>query len=132
MSALPWEPIAITSKDAVDVEGDGVRVVWSLNRRPPSDWAREFRSATVHRDGSADFVSMPSPDIRSGGTIHWTVPAADLRGAVQYVRACVETANDGYRQLLVRRDEERRRRDEEERAKALRLQAAQQALNALD
>jgi hypothetical protein len=129
---LPWEPIAITSKDAVDVEGDGVRVVWSLTRRPPSDWAREFRSATVHRDGSADFVSMPSPDIRIGGTIQWTVPAADLRGAVQYVRACVEAANEGYYQLLLRRDEERRRRDEEDRAKALRLQAAQQALNALE
>jgi hypothetical protein len=129
---LPWEPIAITSKNAVDVEGDEVQVVWSLNRRPTSDWAREFRGATVQRSGSPDFVDMPSPDIRSGGTVHWTVPAADLRGAVQYVKACVESANEGYRQLLVRRDEERLRRDEEERAKALRLQAAQQALNALD
>jgi hypothetical protein len=129
---LPWEPIAITSKNAVDVEGDEVQVVWSLNRRPTSDWAREFRGATVQRSGSSGFVDMPSPDIRSGGTVHWTVPAADLRGAVQYVRACVEAANEGYQQLLLRRDEERRRRDEEERAKALRLQAAQQALNALD
>ena len=129
---MPWEPIAITSKNAVDVEGDEVQVVWSLNRRPTSDWAREFRGATVQRSGSPDFVDMPSPDIRSGGTVHWTVPAADLRGAVQYVKACVESANEGYRQLLVRRDEERLRRDEEERAKALRLQAAQQALNALD
>jgi len=107
-------------------------VVWSLNRRPTSDWAREFRSATVARDGSPDFVNMPAPDIRSSGTIHWTVPAADLRGAVQFVKSCVEAANEGYHQLLVRREEERRRRDEEERAKALRLQAAQQALNALD
>jgi hypothetical protein len=129
---LPWEPIAITSKNAVDVEGDEVEVVWSLNRRPTSDWAREFRGATVQRSGSPDFVDLPSPDIRGGGTVHWTVPAADLRGAVQYVKACVEAANEGYRQLLVRRDEERRRRDEEERAKTLRLQAAQQALNALD
>jgi len=129
---LPWEPIGITSKNAIDVEGDGVRVVWSLNRRPTSDWAREFRSAAVQRSGSPDFVNMPSPDIRSGGTVHWTVPAADLRGAVQYVRACVEAANEGYRQLLLRREEERRRRVEEEREKALRLQAAQQALNALD
>ncbi len=129
---MPSEPIAITSKDAVDVEGDEVQVVWSLNRRPTSDWAREFRSATVARDGSPGFVNMPAPDIRSAGTIHWTVPAADLRGAVQYVKACVEAANEGYRLLLVRREEERRRRDEEERAKALRLQAAQQALNALD
>lgn len=129
---MSWEPIAITSKDAVDVEGDEVRVVWSLNRRPTSDWAREFRSATVQRIGSPDFVDMPAPDIRSGGTIHWTVPAADLRGAVQYVRASVDGANEGYRQLLVRREEERRRRDEEEQAKALRLEAAQQALNALD
>ena len=108
------------------------RVVWSLNRRPPSDWAREFRNATVHSSGSPTSSNMPSPDIRSGGTVHWTVPAADLRGAVQYVQACVDAANEGYRQLLVRRDEERRRRDEEEQAKALRLQAAQQALNALD
>ena len=129
---MPWEPIAITSKNAVDVEGDEVRVVWSLNRRPTSDWAREFRGAAVQRVGSPDFMSMPSPDIRSGGSIHWTVPAADLRGAVQYVRACVDVANEGYRLLLVRREEERRRRDEEERAKALRIQAAQQALNALD
>lgn len=129
---MPWEPIAITSKDAVDVEGDAVRVVWSLNRRPTSDWAREFRNTTVARSGSPDFVNMPSPDIRSGGTVHWTVPAADLRGAVQYVRACVDAANEGHRQLLLRRDEERRRRAEEEQAKALRLQAAQQALNALD
>ena len=129
---MPWEPIAITSKDAVDVEGDAVRVVWSLNRRPSSDWAREFRNSTVARSDSPDFVNMPSPDIRSGGTVYWTVPAADLRGAVQYVKACVDAANEGYRQLLVRRDEERRRRAEEEQAKALRLQAAQQALNALD
>jgi hypothetical protein len=129
---LGWEPIAITSKDAVDVEGDEVRVVWSLTRRPTSDWAREFRSATVERSGSPGFVDMPSPDIRTGGTIHWTVPAADLRGAVQYVKACVATANEGYRLLLLRREEERRRREEEERAKALRLEAAQQALNALD
>lgn len=129
---MPWEPIAITSKDAVDVEGDGVRVVWTLSRRPTSDWAREFRSATVPRSGSPDFVDMPSPDIRTGGTIHWTVPAADLRGAVQYVKTCVEAANEGYRQVLIRREEERRRRDEEEREKALRLQAAQRALNALD
>ncbi len=129
---MPWEPIAITSKNAVDVEGDGVRVVWSLNRRPTSDWAREFRAAAVARTGSPDFIAMPSPDIRTGGTVHWTVPAADLRGAVLYVKACVEAANEGYRQLLARRDEERRRREEEERAKALRLQEAQQALNALD
>jgi hypothetical protein len=129
---LSWEPITITSKDAVDVEGDGVRVVWSLNRRPSSDWAREFRNASVQRSGSPEFVDMPSPDIRSGGTVHWTVPAADLRGAVQYVRSCVDAANEGYRQLLVRREEEHRRRAEEEQAKALRLQAAQQALNALD
>ncbi len=129
---MPWEPIAITSKDAVDVEGDEVRVVWSLNRRPTSDWAREFRSAAVQRSGSPAFVNMPSPDIRSGGAVHWTVPAADLRGAVQYVKACVEAANEGHRQLLIRREEERRRREDEERAKALRLQAAQQALNALD
>jgi hypothetical protein len=129
---LPWEPIAITSKEAVDVEGDAVRVVWSLSRRPPSDWAREFRGAAVQRFGSSEFVDMPSPDIRTGGGVHWTVPAADLRGAVEYVKACVEAANEGYRQALVRREEERRRRDEEERAKALRLHAAQQALNALD
>ena len=129
---MSWEPIAITSKDAVDVEGDEVRVVWSLNRRPTSDWAREFRSAAVQRSGSPDFVNTASPDIRSGGTIQWTVPAADLRGAVQYVRACVEAANEGHRQLLMRREEECRRRDEEERAKALRIEAAQQALNALD
>ena len=44
---MGWEQIAITSKDAVDVEGDGVRVVWTLSRRPTSDWAREFRSAAV-------------------------------------------------------------------------------------
>jgi hypothetical protein len=129
---LPWEPIAITSKDAVDVERDAVRVVWTLSRRPTSDWAREFRSVTVARTGSPDFVEMPSPDIRSGGTIQWTVPAADLRGAVQYVKACVEAANEGHRRLLIRREEERRQREEEERAKALRLQEAQQALNALD
>ncbi len=129
---MPWEPIAITSKDAVDVEGDEVQVVWSLNRRPTSDWAREFRSAAVPRTGSPHFVDMPSPDIRSGGTIHWTVPAADLRGAVQYVKTCVEAANEGYHRLLVHREQEHRRREEEERAKALRLQAAQQALNALD
>jgi hypothetical protein len=129
---LPWEPIAITSKEAVDVEGDAVRVVWSLSRRPTSDWAREFRSAAVQRFGSPDFVNMPSPDIRTGGAVHWTVPAADLRGAVQYVKACVDAANEGYRLVLVRREEERRRRAEEEQAKALRLQAAQQALNALD
>jgi hypothetical protein len=129
---LGWEPIAITSKDAVDVEGDEVRVVWSLSRRPASDWAREFRSAAVQRSGSPSFVDMPSPDIRTGGTVHWTVPAADLRGAVEYVKACVEAANEGYRQLLLRREEERRRRAEEERAKAIRLEAAQQALNALD
>jgi hypothetical protein len=129
---LPWEPIAITNKHALDVEGDAVRVVWSLNRRPTSDWAREFRSVAVQRSGSQDFMDAPAPDIRTGGTIHWTVPAADLRGAVQYVKACVEAANEGHRQLLVRRDEERRRREEEQRAKAARLQAAQQALNALD
>jgi hypothetical protein len=129
---MPWEPIAITSKDAVDVEGDQVRVVWSLNVRPNSDWAREFRGTTVDRRGSTDFVRMPSPDIRLGGTIHWTVPSADLRGAVEYVRACVEAANDAYRLLLVRREEELLRRAQEEQAKAARLQAAQQALNALD
>ena len=129
---MPWEPIAITSKEAVDVEGDAVRVVWSLSRRPPSDWAREFRGAAVQRFGSSEFVDMPSPDIRTGGSVHWTVPAADLRGAVEYVKACVEAANEGYRRALARREEERRRRDEEERAKALRLHAAQQALNALD
>ena len=129
---MPWEPIAITSKDAVDVEGDEVRVVWTLNRRPNSDWAREFRSATVRRTGSPNFPDMPSPDIRTGGTVHWTVPAADLRGAVQYVKECVTAANEGYARVLERRAEERRRRAEEERAKAVRLEAAQQALNALD
>jgi hypothetical protein len=129
---LPWEPIAITSKDAVDVEGDAVRVVWSLSRRPTSDWAREFRGVDVARSGSSEFVSMPAPDIRSGGSIHWTVPAADLRGAVAYVKTCVEAANAGHRELLIRREEEHRRRAEEERAKVLRLEAAQQALNALD
>ena len=129
---MPWEPIAITSKDAVDVEGDQVRVVWSLTRRPTSDWAREFRTCSTQRSGSPDFVHMPSPDVRLGGTIHWTVPAADLRGAVVYVRACVDEANRAYQELLVRREADRRRRSEEDQAKAARLAAAQQALNALD
>ena len=75
---------------------------------------------------------MPSPDIRTGGAVHWTVPAADLEGAVRYVKACVEVANRGYAELLARREEERRRREEEQRVKAMRLEAAQQALNALD
>jgi hypothetical protein len=127
-----WEPIAITSKDAVDVEGDQVRVVWSLSRRPDSDWAREFRSASVSRSGSQDFVDMPAPDVRVGGTIYWTVPAEDLRGAVSYVKACVDRANEAYRVVLARRDEERRRREAEERAKAARLAAEQRALNELD
>ena len=107
-------------------------MVWSLNRRPTSDWAREFHDAAVQRSGSPDFVTMPSPDIRTGGTIHWTVPAADLKGAVQYVKMCVEAANEGYRQVLIRRDEERGDATRRSGAKVLRLQAAQQALNALD
>jgi len=129
---MPWEPIAITSKDAVDLEGDQVRVVWSLNKRPTSDWAREFRACRAPRQGSADFVRMPSPDVRLGGSIHWTVPAVDLRGAVEYVKACVDEANAAYREVLVHREADRRRRAEEEEAKAARLAAAQQALNALD
>ena len=127
-----WEPLAITSKDAVDVEGEQVRVVWSLSRRPDIDWAREFRSCDAGRSGSPVFLALPAPDVRRGGTIHWTVPAADIPGAVQYVKACVEFANDAYGQLLERREEERRRREEEERVKVARLEAAQKALNELD
>jgi hypothetical protein len=127
-----WEPIAITSKDAVDVEGDQVRVVWSLNRRPDIDWAREFRGASAVRTGTPEFLEIPEPDVRLAGTISWTVPAADLRGAVAYVKACVEHANDAYREVLAHREEERRRREEEDRIKAARLEAAQQALNELD
>ena len=125
-----WEPIAITSKDAVDVEGDQVRVVWSLSRRPDIDWAREFRDSTT-RNGSAG-LEHTSPDIRIGGTIQWIVPATELRAAAQYVKSCVALANEGYARILVRRDEARRRREEEERARAVRLHAAQQALNELD
>jgi len=127
-----WEPIGITSKDAVDVEGDQVRVVWSLTRRPDIDWAREFRGARAERHGSPEFVELPEPDVRLAGTIFWTVPAADLRGAVEYVRNCVEMANRSYLDVLAHREEERRRREEEERAKAARLEAAQRALNELD
>jgi hypothetical protein len=127
-----WEPIAITSKDAVDVEGDQVRVVWSLSRRPDIDWAREFRGASSVRAGTQEFLDVPEPDVRLAGTISWTVPAVDLRGAVQYVRACVEHANDAYREVLAHREEERRRREEEDRVKAARLEAAQRALNELD
>ena len=129
---MPWEPIAIASKEAVDVEGDEVRVVWSLSRQPNRDWAREFRNASVQRSGSQAFLTMPSPDIRTGGAVQWTVPAADLEGAVRYVKACVEAANRGYDGILTRREEEHRRREEEQRVKAMRLEAAQQALNALD
>ncbi len=129
---MPWEPIDITSKNAVDLEGDLVQVVWSLSTRPTSDWAREFRSCRAPRIGSLDFLRMPSPDVRLGGTIHWTVPAADLKGAVAHVRACVDEANTAYREVLVRRESERRRRAAEDEAKAARLAAAQQALNALD
>ena len=128
----PWEPIGITSKDAVDVEGEQVRVVWSLSRRPDIDWAREFRGASSLRSGSQEFLDLPEPDVRLAGTISWTVPAGDLRGAVQYVKACVEHANDAYRVVLAHREEERRRREEEDRAKAARLEAAQRALNELD
>jgi hypothetical protein len=127
-----WEPIAITSKDAVDVEGDQVRVVWSLSRRPDIDWAREFRGATAIRTGTQEFLDLPEPDVRLAGTISWTVPADDLRGAVEYVRACVEHANDAYRDVLAHREEEHRRREEEDRVRAARLAAAQQALNELD
>jgi len=127
-----WEPIAITSKDAVDVEGDQVRVVWSLSRRPDIDWAREFRGATAVRTGTQEFLDLPEPDVRLAGTISWTVPADDLRGAVEYVRACVEHANDAYRDVLAHREEELRRREDEDRVRAARLAAAQQALNELD
>src|SRR5271169_6623648 len=116
---MPWEPIDITSKNAVDLEGDLVRVVWSLNKRPTSDWAREFRTCRAQRSGSTDFVRMPSPDVRLGGTIHWTVPAADLRGAVEYVKACVAESNAAYQEVLVRREAERRRRAAEDEAKAV-------------
>ncbi len=129
---MPWEPVTITSKDAVDVDGDQVQVVWSLNKRPSSDWAREFRDTAAPRHGSPAFLATPDPDVRLGGTIHWTVPAADLRGAVEHVRMCVDGANAAERDLLTRREEEIRRRIEEETVKAERLRAAQQALNALD
>ena len=127
-----WEPIAITSKHAVDVEGDQVRVEWALSRRPDIDWAREFRGATAVRAGTPTFMQMPEPDVRLSGTISWTVPADDLPGAVGYVRACVEHANAAYLEVLAHRDEERRRRDEEDRRKAARLEEAQRALNELD
>ena len=127
-----WEPIGITSKDAVDVEGDQVRVVWSLSRRPDIDWAREFRGASAERHGSPEFLELPEPDVRLAGTISWTVPASDLRGAVEYVRGCVERANHAYVSVLAHREEELRRREEEERVKAARIEAAQRALNELD
>ncbi|MGA2521864.1 MAG: hypothetical protein ABSG81_13735 [Acidimicrobiales bacterium] len=129
---MPWEPVTITRKDAVDVDGDQVEVVWSLSKRPSSDWAREFRDAVATRHGSSQFPGTPEPDVRLGGTIYWTVPAADLRGAVEHVKACVDGANAAERDLVARREEEIRRRVEEETAKAERLRAAQQALNALD
>jgi len=129
---MPWEPISIISKDAIDVEGDQVAVVWTLSRHPDSDWAREFRSSSLDRRAFEEFPRMPSPDVRTGGTIHWTVPAGELRVAVEYVKACVDGANISCRQLLARREEDRRRRAAEEEAKADRLRQAQQALNALD
>jgi hypothetical protein len=127
-----WEPIAITSKNAVDVEGDQVRVEWVLTRRPDIDWAREFRGASSVRTGTKAFQEMPEPDVRLAGTILWTVPADDLHGAVRYVRACVEHANTAYLEVLAHREEDRRRREEEDRAKVARLEAAQRALNELD
>lgn len=129
---MAWEPMAITSKDAVDVEGDQVQVVWSLDRNPEADWVREFRRASLDHGVAFDFPRIPSPDVRLGGSIHWTVPAADLRAAVEHVKACVADANTAYAGVLARRHEERRRRAAEEAAKAERLRAAQQALNAMD
>jgi len=129
---MSWEPIAITKKDAIDVEGDHVRLMWSLSRHPDADWAREFRDSTARGGSSAGFHPLPSPDVRLGGTIHWTVPATELRGAVEHVRACVARANESYAGLLRRRDAERRRRAEAEAAKAARLSAVRQALDALD
>jgi len=129
---VSFEPIAITAKDAVDVEADQVEVVWTLSRNPDADWVREFRRASIDQRVAFDFPRIPSPDVRLGGSIHWTVPAADLRAAVEHVRSCVEDANAASVVMLARRQEEQRRRAEEQAAKADRLRAAQQALNAME
>ncbi len=99
----PPEPVIIDKVRLLGSFGGQVMIEWSLNAIPEGWWIEAFAGAPAKRRGTPEFVmgGNGSPRICAEGTIRWSVPHADLRGAAAFVLESVVYANS---RLGARRD----------------------------
>jgi hypothetical protein len=70
-------------------------IEWELTVRPDAHWIEAFASAPMAKRGSSGWAIGGSgqPLVYPEGTIRWSVPHADLRGAAAFILESVVYAN---------------------------------------
>jgi hypothetical protein len=103
MSGPDNEGADLSRPDAVSVSkvrllgafGGQVMIEWELTVPPDPRWIEAFTRAPTEKRGSSEWVmgSGGEPLVYPEGTIRWSVPHADLRGAAAFVLESVVYAN---------------------------------------
>ena len=88
-----WSPISIVDRD-IRLHFGVADVRLTLSREPTANWIRAFRFAPATRVGSPEFVSSSIRPFVAESVILWSVPPADLDGAWEFVKQCLQRAND--------------------------------------
>jgi hypothetical protein len=93
-------PVSIRKVRLLGAFGGQVMVEWELTIPPDAHWIEAFTSAPAEKRGSSEWVIGGSgePLIYPEGTIRWSVPHADLRGAAAFVLESVVYANSMLKQ----------------------------------
>lgn len=88
------EPVTIDRVRLLGSFGGRVMIEWTLSGEPGARWAGAFAGSPSKRRGSPEFVTDSSgPEVVPEGSIRWSVPHADLRGAAAFVLESVLYAN---------------------------------------
>ncbi len=94
-TASPLAPVSIRKVRLLGAFGGQVTIEWELTAPPDPGWIEAFASAPVEKRGSSEWVMGGSgePLVYPEGTVRWSVPHADLRGAAAFVLESVVYAN---------------------------------------
>jgi hypothetical protein len=93
--ASSLDPVSIRKVRLLGAFGGQVMIERELTVPPDARWIEAFTSAPTEKRGSPEWVigGTGQPLVYPEGTIRWSVPHADLRGAAAFVLESVVYAN---------------------------------------
>jgi hypothetical protein len=91
----PRGPVTVTKVRLLGAVGGYVIIEWVLSSPPGPAWSAAFSRAEPTGKGATVILlgGSGSPKVRADGTIRWSVPHADISGAVSFVLESVLYAN---------------------------------------